>query len=619
MKEPLQLLNSIVNDSANRCPTHICVRRDIITISNRFEHEGLSFMTITLPNFLEHFMTCLEKGFVDSTDFPGWKKSGCLPAFLRGFTSRVFDAEGKVLQHECVKSIHAVRQICSFYKKVKLSCTKARTKKAFSAYKAIDSEIQNNLDFVMDTDLDTFRRVSRIVISTIFPDGVNSDELIPHHGPGSTSEKIQGNAKYVPNLFKWHDRLNNSFRLEETLFSSAECYNKSEQDVETLPMEEELPVRVISVPKTLKTPRIIALEPVAVQMCQQGIKDYVVEKIEQNHLVGGQINFSDQSINRRLALHSSVDKSMATLDLSAASDRIHKDFIWIMLEVNPTLRDLVFNTRSLRANVGGEIIFLNKFASMGSALCFPMEALFFMILCIMGHLKEDNLPVTLNNIRSVIKSLYVYGDDIIVPQHTVGAVVETLSNFGNVVGLSKSFSKGYFRESCGMDAYKGVDITPIYMRNIPPTARYQSTRIISCIDTANQLFLRGFVNTAQILKKKIEQIIGKLPMTSDMMEGIGWRFGDVSEKKRFSKKYQRIEVLTFVPQMSLRKDKVDGYNALTKCLLKLHRKPLKNGPLKWQKHAIMHDNVTFNDERHLRYTSSFGTLTLKRRWVAQLL
>lgn len=619
MQSPLNLMHQVLLDASDKCATHPCIKRDFDTIKKRYEHEGLSFLTITLPAFLESFVAALEHGGISPTSFSGWKKKACLPAFLQGFTRLVFNKEGKV-ENESVTSIHCVRQICSIFKKIKLPCTEHRRISAFDQYCDVDAELDTSFNNIPDSFLDTFVNVSGIFCTTLFPTDVDLEELIPHHGPGSTQEKITGNKKYKPDLYPWVERLSQYFRPEEVLFSSAECCRDSSDNVVVLGLSSEPPVRVVSVPKTLKTPRIIALEPTSVQMCQQSVKDVVVKVLEANDLTRGHINFTDQSINQRLALESSLTRKLCTLDLSAASDRIHKDLIYLMLKTVPVLRGLAFSTRSRYAEVDGKSIFLNKFASMGSAMCFPMEALFFTILCCMGILRNRQLDPTLKNIKCVIKSVFVYGDDIIVPVDDVAAVVETLTVFGNVVGQSKSFVKGGFRESCGVDAYNGKNVTPIYIRQALPTARNQASRIVSTIETANQLFKIGFAKSAQYLVGKVHALTGPLPVVTETCEGIGWHFPvKTYEKTRFNRKLQRSEVKTFVTSIRKEPDVLDGYNALTKCLLKLQlAKPTLKSEESWAVYRYKYDTLNSVDTRHLSETPCFGTLTLKRQWVANL-
>jgi len=90
MKSLLTLWNQLAEELASRCSTS--TTRDIKTVSDRTEAEGLSFLTITLPTFGKDCVYGLDQGFVTPESFLPFKKKGsCLPSFLRGFTEQVFD------------------------------------------------------------------------------------------------------------------------------------------------------------------------------------------------------------------------------------------------------------------------------------------------------------------------------------------------------------------------------------------------------------------------------------------------------------------------------------------------------------------------------------------------
>lgn len=629
MKESLKLVQCLFNDCALMCST--TGSRDLATIEARLSHEGLSFLTITLPNFLKDFMNCLEEGQVTSDHFIGWKKRLCLPAFMQGFTSLVFDPQsGRIYDYEKVNvyAIRAVRQICSFFKKVKIPCTRAREINAFDSYTAMDDDMAGLLETIPTLELEKFLDVTAIIWSTVFNEGIDVESLIPHHGPGSTAEKCLGNKKFVPS-YSWPKRLASVFPPEYFALNSEETYHACQFEPKPLELDEELPVRVVSVPKTLLKPRIIALEPVSMQFCQQAVKDYVVDRIESHWLTRGHINFSDQSLNRKLALESSETQRLATLDLSAASDRVHKELVYMMLSANPQLRDLVFKTRSRTASVSGKRINLNKFASMGSALCFPIEAMMFFSIIVLARLERRHLPVTLHNVNLVKDDCFVYGDDILVPSEDVESVIRLLHCFGNKVGLDKSFVKGLFRESCGMDAYGGVDITPIYVRNPLPNRQSDVSSIVSSVATANLLYKRGYLQAAFNIKDIVERQVGTLPTVADTCSGLGWEFQtDQNYRSRWNSKLQRLEVRSLVPKLEVRKDRLWGYCALNKCLSNLERREGSyeseavtvvrgaSAHETWKRNRDEFEQISSSDKDHLKRSPRFGTLTLKRRWVA---
>lgn len=618
MKVP-QVFADLFKDCEEKCAISAQVR-DIATIESRIRNEGWSFMTITLPDFLDDFMIALERGVVSPDLFIGWKKRLCLPAFMQGFTSLIFErSTGRLLDDPKITAIACVRQILAFYKKVKALCNETRLAKAYSDYEAIERRMDFLIDEIPAEKYREFHKVSRLLWSHVFGDSdLDLRDLTPYHGPGSTSEGITGNKKYVPS-YKWPKEASQFFNLGEVLYSSDECYSEDGTFSETdqLVNKRELAVRVISVPKTMKKSRVIAMEPVSMQMLQQAVKDYIIGKLERSWPTCGRINFSDQTINQRLALKASKDGDLATIDLSAASDRVHKDLVWDMLSINPLLRDLCFVTRTEFADLPkiGRL-YLNKFASMGSALCFPIEAMMFFTLCTLGLLKHRKLQITARNVIACSRECYVYGDDIIIPKDAFAAVCETLTVFGNVPGLTKSFQNGKFRESCGVDAYDGKDITPIYQRQAMPNSKGDAKSIISSIETARQLFKKGYWRSAKYIKTCIEQLTGVLPVTVDGADGIGWNFGEQRAKTRYNPKLQRREVQTLKPAIRSKKDQITGYHALTKCLLKLERGRKTFDCFSRDLRTVLQEEFERTNPRHLNETPRRDALTLKRHWIS---
>lgn len=534
----------------------------------------------------------------------------------------MFDYSGGLKNEPNKLAVQSVRQICNIFKKIKLPCTTERENAAFRNFLGIERDLCR---LPVKVDHRLFDEVAGILISSLFNEK-SFDKLICHHGPGSTAEKIRGNMKYVHQGFNWPKRLDAIVHMDEIIYPNGFCCNDDESEINVLDVRDELPVRVVSVPKTQKTPRIIAMEPVAMQMVQQGVKDLIVKAIEQSPYTLGHVNFTDQSINQRLAMSSSVDRKLATLDLSAASDRVHKYFIWRMLKSNKPLRNLVFGSRSrfARLELDGDVfnLRLRKFASMGSALCFPMEALFFYTLLICSRLASRNLQCTPRLVMKFSRDVYVYGDDIVIPSNEVDAAISYLENFGNKVGRDKSFWKGAFRESCGVDAFSGYDVTPIYVRvPLHSGKRVPSEDIVSLVSTSNLLKKRLFNLSAGIIRDYVEERVGSLPIVGTTSPGLGWWSGSAADikasvqKYRFDHRLQRVEVKTLVPFLkSPKSDKIDGYAALTKCLLNLERRA--QSPAYSVKRALQQVQAT--SEKHLDFSGSLGVLALKRRWVQLL-
>lgn len=366
------------------------------------------------------------------------------------------------------------------------------------------------------------------------------------------------------------------------------------------PLEQLTPVKVVMVPKTLKTPRVIAIEAMWTQYVQQGLMRVLVRLIEQaGGPARGHVNFSDQSLNGRLALQSSKDGKLATLDLSDASDRVLRKLVVDIFGVDSPLCEALLRTRTPTAKLpDGKIVILRKFASMGSALCFPVESLIFFIIILYARSKRAGLSVNRADFYKLARDVYVYGDDLIFPVDEVPYVVHYLQAFGLKVNSAKSFSKGNFRESCGVDAYNGVDITPVYLRRSIPQQRSALRDIVSLVSFSNQLYKKGWYETALACEEWINKMID-LPYVREDASCLGFVRTHCTKPKRWNTELQRGEILayTLIPRKEL--DPIDGIDAL----------------VMWFHNSRNCDSPTFaKAEADYIKAVGRGRLTLKRRW-----
>jgi hypothetical protein len=632
----LEVAVAVYKDATAKCIADVSDLRDLETIRSRVKDEGISFLTITLPNFCRDFERSLARGYIDSKDFSGFRKekSRSIPAFLQGMVSQIFDREtGRIYDDEIPTSrvtrgdcnfsstiIEGIRQICLTFKKVEIDCTPQRVQAALQSFVAIEQSF--NESSVPESDYSAFVAVSDMLWGVPISK-ISLLECIPKHGPGATAEKLSGNQKY--NLQRWHDRLEPYFPLVDNVYPLGIPESAKELEMVTIiTQDQEQPVRVVHVPKTLKSPRVIAIEPCCMQYVQQGIRNVLYDVIESYWLSAGHVNFRDQSINQQLALTSSRDGQLVTIDLSDASDRVPRDLALEMFRSNPDLREAIDACRSTMAQLpDGQLVGpLKKFASMGSALCFPVEAMYFYTVCIVASLRAQNLPASPRNIQYVSKDLYVYGDDIIVSMANANAVLDHLQKYNCKVNTNKTFVSGSFRESCGVDAYRGTQVTPTYLRHMRPENWRQASQIISWVASANLFERRGYTETAQLLFKTVEQIIGPLPYVSETSEVLG-RISYANPTTlsllnreivqcRWNKDYQRFEVKGWCARPVFRADRLEGYGALVKCFL-------RDVSLSDEDRLTMRDFL--NGDRvpsggsELERSALHGAVVLKRRWA----
>jgi len=511
MKSLMTVLRLVLDELGTRCGTS--TTHDLKKIMSRVENEGYSFLTITLANFGSDFQKSLDQGYVGPNQYPGFSRTGGLPRFLGGFLDRVFDRNsGRLLDIPCVESIRAIRQLTLMFAKVEIPCSDERVNRALHKYIKTEQDVRESDKrlFTSESDcLERFARVGRLLWSDYFSavdSRIYNESVVPKHGPGATADKLRGNAKY--NQHVWTSRLNEVFPYWEQIVHNDHPSSLEWTDrVRILEPGNEIPVRVITVPKTLKSPRIIAIEPTCMQYMQQGVLAVMVQEMSSFDNTRQFVQFERQEPNQRLALEGSLTGGLATLDLSEASDRVSNQHVRLLLANHRILREAVDATRSRKADVLGKTIRLAKFASMGSALCFPMEAIVFTTVIFSGIERAQGRRLTEKDIKSFFGRVRVYGDDIIVPVEYVPAVIGELETFGFQVNLDKSFWTGRFRESCGKEYYAGNDVSIVRMRSLFPKSRMHVEELVSTVAFRNLLFQAGFETTVDYIDDVIRRLI----------------------------------------------------------------------------------------------------------------
>lgn len=202
--------------------------------------------------------------------------------------------------------------------------------------------------------------------------------------------------------------------------------------------------KISFVPKTAKTLRTIAVEPLANGLVQKGIDLVLREKLRR---VG--IDLSSQGLNQEMARKGSLDDSddaFVTIDLSSASDSISTELVRYLFP--DSWFRLLDRTRSQYFNLDGDEHRYHKLCSMGNGFCFPIETLLFGAACAATGSGEPGVD------------FMVYGDDIVVRKRHAANVLKLLAHWGFKVNAEKTYLDGPFRESCGSDWFGGEDVRP---------------------------------------------------------------------------------------------------------------------------------------------------------------
>jgi len=580
----------MASELAVRCCTSAA--SDIKTVESRVEHEGLSFLAITLASYGKAVETWLERGFVDpsdATEFRFGSRLTGLPPFLGGFLGRVFDAaSGVLMDNPDIEAIYALRQLTLVFGKIALPdepsnglvslkgnqqvVSKERERRAMKEYIQCEKEVQEATNRLFPHDREDFRRIASLLYDELFLK-VNSDvalgKLVPKHGPGAVADRISSNGKW--NLRTWPSRLRQYFPPEEFLIvnEKPERVDRLQEELTLLEPGAELPVRVISVPKTLKTPRIIAIEPTAMQYAQQGLFRSFRDFLKEDGILSRMIGIEDQDPNRSMAQSGSHSGDLATLDLSEASDRVSIQHVHDLLGRHSELHGAVMACRSSKAEVRGHgTITLSKFASMGSALCFPIEAMVFLTVIFVGIEKELSSPLSREVlVKDFLGRVRVFGDDIVVPRDYVLSVVHELENFGFRVNVRKSFWTGRFRESCGREYYDGEDVSIVRVRRVLPRQRQDATGVISTVALRNLAYWAGLWQTASWLDTYLRKLLIEFPNVGPDSPLLG-------RESVLGYNFQRLDPNTHGPltkgyyvRAKSPVDNLDGEGALLKCLI----------------------------------------------------
>jgi hypothetical protein len=356
----------------------------------------------------------------------------------------------------------------------------------------------------------TILRKARILLHELFR-RFDPKDIVPSHGPGAVSTKEQLWEKWswthIP------DRISQVWPIDEYFFVSQTHVCDRLQDIQRLG-DRETPAQVILVPKDSRGPRLISCEPLVNQWIQQGMMRAIVQLVESHPLTRYEVHFTDQTPNQLGALLGSSTRNYATLDLAEASDRVSLGLVNVLFP-EPLLEALNAARSQVTQLPSGKQIKLQKYAPMGSALCFPVMALSIWALLTAGFTDAAEFKQVLRRNRKkpdigLEELCLVYGDDVIVKREQSLDAIAILEAFGLRVNMSKSCTGGgFFRESCGMDAFYGEPVTPVRFRTAWTSSPHPEP-YCSYTEYASALYSRGYRNTHELIVELLYHTYGPL-------------------------------------------------------------------------------------------------------------
>jgi len=360
--------------------------------------------------------------------------------------------------------------------------------------------------------------------------------------------------------------------------------------------------RLISVLKNSTSRRTITIEPMLRQYLQQGLNTVLRESITECGILRNCLALTDQSKNQVLALEGSLNRKWATIDLKSASDLLSLSLVKSVFRHHSSFLECILDSRSPYVHTGSSNEsdrYLGKFAGMGNATTFPVQSVCFAVVCIAAILDNWGKKPNYWNVQRASRLIRVYGDDIIVHKDHAHQVVRWLHDVGLKVNVKKSFLEGNFRESCGVEAFQGVDITPLYIRHWPHQVGESPSVCAHLVALSNHLWLQGLYATSDYLKETVEGFLGRaLPLVSSQSGSLGWHTRtDAVTPHKWCRNTHQFLTRTFALAPVKFRDKLDGEAALLKSLTT----PLLG-----------------RDKDHLERTSRRFEHRLVRRWVPSL-
>jgi hypothetical protein len=449
--------------------TYVSLLADVAVLSGfseiRGSYEGLQWCLTEAPKLEKHILECIEFGRNPDLDmFPVWMR--------RLVAASLVDP---------VK-LRYLRQLLLFCYKAEVTHDNKTTEKAFQTFLEVNYTVGRfgaDLYRLSPSCLDGARRHCQSVLYK-----VNEKALKPSHGPGAvTTSKERWEKRYstIEYLYPYSDYFALYYNMEH-------CSQFSD-----LEYSDSIEAKLIAVPKDSRGPRLICVHPAEAIWLQQGLRRELERAISLNRRCfgpwpRGRIQFDDQSVNGKIALSSSRSRRYATIDMKEASDRISEPLVQILFgrkykyfgccRAQKVVIPKIGNIANIRAD-------LNCYAPMGNATTFPVQSLVFWSICVASMQRHGFRQPG---------AVFVFGDDIVIPSECAESVCADLESFGLLVNRTKSFWRGAFRESCGVDAFNGTNVTPLRWKTTVDAEHVQGLQSLS--DLAMRLRIAGYEEAA---------------------------------------------------------------------------------------------------------------------------
>lgn len=472
--------------------------------------------------------------------------------------------------------LQCLRQVCLFtYKCKSHEVTTTQRESAVTGFRARNSRCRDlSKSFYQHLagskeEVGQVLRIARLLISVVV-DPVDWRDIKPAHGPGAVADAKRKGAS------KWRQIDGACCRVTDKMYPISDYFTPSPSMYDYTRARFVDPVCKLSiVPKDRRGPRVICTQPSGLMWIQQGQRRNLERCIENSrhlkvnrHVLGGpdcSIKFDKQENNGSLALESSRTREFATIDLKDASDLVSWGLVRYLF--NEETSRFLAASRATHVIIKKDAVErLHMYAPMGSAMCFPIESIVFWGIATAATLvcrgvtydRLCRMDSPRKWLSQNLSEVFVFGDDILVRSEMCQEVCERLKEVGFIPNLGKTFSKGFYREACGVDAFYGVKLDIARLQNLTLTSMSDAYALI---DLAKRSRALGMICLTEYIEHEVEAFLGfrlAAGITGGALWTRGWTYDESGARNalewnlrrgtsiRFNTRYQYFEGKTVI-------------------------------------------------------------------------
>lgn len=422
-------------------------------------------------------------------------------------------------------------------------CERTNEDRIFRQVTDIDDPLLSTYD-----NLYTYKHLAHIrhFIQMVLGCDVVLDEFLKalRHGPGASTDKAGNNSIFIRKFVPPIGVSPSASPLFSAVLSTDERWSRSildlwlnavsKSNMDVLAtgvnpcIEQFLKTvdssKITTVPKDGTIDRTICIEPTANVYMQ-----LAVDRIIRTSLKKFGIDLDTQTKNQELAMIGSITNELVTIDLAGASDTIALAWLDLFPKKWATLLSSLRMVQGVLPN--GDTIVFHKLSAMGNGYTFVCQSLIYAAMYY-AVLRENGES------WNEYKDFAIYGDDIIIPVKYYSEYSYLLHRLGFKENISKTFSNGPIRESCGHDYFHGKRIDRPTFKNHPKHA-YELVIMHNTLFDLGFRYGVSFNASLDFLKKYIpKEYLFYGPPNEDL---VGWLFSEeppVQKKPKFISNWQ---------------------------------------------------------------------------------